>query len=135
MKNPNDVKLLALRIPTGWGVKYNTFNDELPLNEDGTPNRMHNDSPDLIWLQQLHGIHDNQWTTEPEHLINIDAGWHYLPLGTTNKSRAKGCYKLTAYRDRWNHIIRQVYCPDKDNLAQTIEAWLKEVAVTGDLKP
>ena len=126
IKTGRDCRLVPLRIPTGWAVKWNTLFDEPPLNEDGTPNKFHNDSPDQLLIKQLYSRHSGILSTLDEDQIAIDAGWKYLPLTSDVKDRANGCYKLTAYRGTWEHILRQHYCANLQELVATVEAWLLE---------
>jgi len=123
MRSFQDCKLKALRIPGGWTVLQHTLFDELPINPDGTENKLHNDSPDQLLLRQLYGKNNSTDTTK---LVCIDAGWKYLPVGTTEKSRNSGCYKLTAYRGDWSVIIRQQNCKDLQELVEILESWLFE---------
>ena len=128
----SDCKLVRLRIPGGWAVEWNTFFDEAPVDAHGKPNRLHNDSPDLLLIKQIRTYHSGKWTRNKKYVMCIDVGWHYLPYGTLEKDRNHGHYKITAYRNNWKKIIRINYQPTLEGTIALIEEWLDEIDRTGE---
>lgn len=120
-KTFKDCNLVALRIPAYWVVKHNTFLDEPPLDENGNPNKFHNDSPDLLLIQQVRTVVNNQFSYDEKDLLLIDVGWKYLPIGTDEKSRSRGCYWLKLYRGNFSDgtlLLHEIY----DSIMETVEA-------------
>lgn len=115
--------LVPLQIPSGWKVLWNTWFNEPPCLDDGSENLKHNDSPNLLLLEriQLQQPEDNS-------SLRFDLGWHYETPGYKKGSRKAGWYKLTAYMNTWENIIR---IKDKLSFEQAkneIELWLVEVS-------
>lgn len=69
--------------------------------------------------------HDNQLTKSP---LRFDSGWHYETPGYKNGNRKAGWYKLTAYIDTWENIIRTSGYLSFEEAKIEAEQWLLEVA-------
>lgn len=126
-KTFNDCWLVALQIPANWVVKHNTFLDETPLDENGKPNKFHCDSPDLLLMRQTKTIVNNTLSTTDKDLLLLDAGWKYLPIGTTQQSRANGCYWIKLYRGNFSegtlliHEVRTTIAETVDTINQILK--------------
>jgi hypothetical protein len=127
-KTFEDCWLVALRIPANWVVKHNAFLDEPPLDANGNPNKFHCDSPDLLLMRQVRTVVNNKLSTEDKDLLLLDASWKYLPIGTTQKSRANGCYWLKLYRGNFSEgtmLLHEVH-NSIEEIVSAINRILKE---------
>lgn len=124
--------LVPLQIPTGWKIMWNTWSDQPPVIDD-QENKLHNDSPNLLLMEQLYAQHTREISREKKDLICLDLGWHYDVPGYQNGSRKSGGYKLVAYRGTRDNVLRQKNRLNFTEAKIELESWLMEIALKGDL--
>lgn len=112
--------LIPLRVPTGWGVRWNGLSARrLP---DGQIEA--NDSEDLLWLVKLPPVgrdHDAD-PRSPWREIHLDAGFY------------RDTYRVVVLDPDWEHILASYSTPSLAALVACVEKWLFE-APSGDLSP
>ncbi len=116
-----DCRLVPLRIPGGWIVKHNTFHDEPFRNPDGTLNRFHNDSPDLLLIRQVRGIVNNQWSDDEKDCLLLDVGWKYLLTPQNTLDKSDGYYKVQLLRGNFSEGTT-LLIEEHKSIADTIAA-------------
>lgn len=132
---------VALRIPTGWIVHWNTLFEVEPLLADGSTNREFNTSEDLIWIEQLDlgrfidymtqlAITNRpaqaaeltkfaeDWAKQQTiaESLSIDVGWYRQ--GTEKKDASNGYYRLVILRGGWENVI---YCYETTSTSDLVE--------------
>ncbi|MCA0350824.1 MAG: hypothetical protein LCH85_02405 [Chloroflexi bacterium] len=134
---------VALSIPTGWIVHWNTLFEVEPLLPDGSINREFNTSEDLIWIEQLDlgrfidYITRLAITNRPtqaaeltkfaedwakhqtiDESLSIDVGWHRN--GSAEKDARSGYYRLVMLRGGWDKIIYRYETTSTSDLVEKI---------------
>jgi hypothetical protein len=130
IKKPSDTVLAPLSIPARWLVYHNSFLNEPPLLEDGTPNRFHNDSPDLLLLKQYGFDEEGKISFNEKGLFIIDVGWKYFPVGTTEPQKNYGGFQVSVFTKdlQWENLLYQEFFFTLEQTIDAINAILKQMS-------
>jgi len=110
------MRLVPLRIPTGWIVHWNQF------MEDDDSDEQKNDTEDILWLERV--VPDVK-----EHAgkrVNIDLGWYDMEEGTLKH------FVLRVFEDRFRSRVAQFESLDVDEIRERIDLVLRLIASEGD---
>ena len=110
------MRLVPLRIPTGWIVHWNQF------MEDDDSDEQKNDTEDILWLERV--VPDVK-----EHAgkrVNIDLGWYDMEEGTLKH------FVLRVFEDRFRSRVAQFESHDVDEIRERIDLVLRLIASEGD---
>ncbi len=113
-------ELLPLRIPTGWGVRWNGL-----MARRLADGRLEvSDSEDLLWLVTLppsRGVYESgpggAWRE-----LSLDAGWY------------RNTFRVVLLDPDWDHVLASFSTPRISELLVCIEKWVI-TAPHGDLSP
>jgi hypothetical protein len=110
------MKLVPLRIPTGWIVHWNQF------MEDDDDDEQKNDSEDILWLERVvSDVKERAWKR-----VNIDLGWH-----DADDSELKQ-FVLRVFEDRFETRVVQFESLDVDEIRERIDLVLRLITSEGD---
>lgn len=112
--------LVPLRIPTGWGIRWNTLvGRTLESGETEV-----NDSEDLFWAVKLprpdSWVHDTD-PTSPWREIQVDVGWY------------RDHFRIVMLDPSRENVRHSYTTVDVVDLVDTLESWLEQIASKGDI--
>jgi len=102
-------KLISLRIPTGWIVRWNTLFESDPIVQDGKLIYIYNSSEDQLWLERL--VPDDMKGKWKE--LNLDVGWY----GET--------FRLVLFESNWENVIKTFESLHVKEIQEKIDGWLE----------
>lgn len=145
--------LVPLKIPTGWIVHHNCFFDEPLLLEDGSENKSHNDSEDILWIERLDFqelgryviqiLKHNQRLNAEELEITKEL-WEEARLKTANSlhyhidlgwygNRKEGHYRLVVHCG-WDNIIGSFQSREISEIQKKIDYVLHQYSCNGRIR-
>jgi hypothetical protein len=114
-------ELVPLRIPTGWGVRWNT----IVARARGAMEVEFNDSEDLFWAVKLPAPGSKEYSPDPTSLwreIHVDGGWY------------RDRFRIVMLDPDWDHVARSYETDSAEEFVRALEEWLVQIANDGAVK-
>ncbi len=111
MKVDLELKLVPLRVPTGWAIKFNKFWEIKPFIENGSFVNSEDFSEDLLSIERICPDNSN-WPC-----FILDLGWYPA-------EDYYGYYKLDLIKGSSDNILRTFEAKNYNDIRETIEQWL-----------
>jgi hypothetical protein len=111
-----DLKLVPLRIPTGWAVTWNTFYEVTPILEGNELVNAADFDEDLLQIESI---------TFEEEMGRIEVEPYILDLGWYPAEDPNGAYTLTLLRGDWDHVLKTFTSRNIAEIQTTIDRWLE----------